>query len=77
MKTVKVYSAPACPYCRMVKEFLSSKNIAYEYIDVSADKAALEEMVKISGQMGVPVVLIDGEAVVGLDKSRLESLLGL
>ena len=71
---IKVYSTPTCPYCKMAKEYLSSKGIAYEDIDVSTDNTAAEEMVKVSGQMGVPVVVIDGQSVVGFDKARIDSL---
>ena len=72
---IKVYSTPTCPYCKMVKEYLSSKSISYEDIDVSSNDALAEEMVKISGQMGVPVVVIDNQAVVGFDKAKIETLL--
>lgn len=73
---VKVYSTPTCPYCKMAKQHLSSKGIAFQDIDVSADTASAEEMVKISGQMGVPVITIDGQVVVGFDKARIDSLIG-
>ncbi|UCG35742.1 MAG: thioredoxin family protein [Candidatus Omnitrophota bacterium] len=72
---VKVYSTPSCPYCKMVKDYLSSKGIDYQSLDVSQDKTALQDMVKVSGQMGVPVTVINGEAVVGFDKSRIDYLL--
>jgi glutaredoxin len=61
----------------MVKEYLTSKGIEYQSFDVSADRTALDEMVKISGQMGVPVSIINGEVVVGFDKTRIDQLLGL
>ena len=60
---IKVYSTKTCPFCKMAKEYLSSKNISFQDIDVSIDKAAAEEMVKVSGQMGVPVILVNGEAI--------------
>lgn len=72
---VKIYSTPTCPYCKMAKEYLSSKGISYQDIDVSTDKESLQEMIKVSGQMGVPVVVINGSAVVGFDRSRIDSLL--
>jgi glutaredoxin 3 len=72
---VKVYSTPTCPYCTMAKEYFSSKNVPYQNFDVSTDQPALEEMVKVSGQMGVPVIVIDGEVTVGFDKTRIDSLL--
>lgn len=70
-----VYSTPACPYCLTLKEFLKQHNIEFEEIDVSKDKKAREEMIKKSGQMGVPVVEIDGEIVVGFDKEKISKLL--
>jgi len=77
MKDVKIYSTPTCPYCRMVKEYLSSKSIPYQDFDVSKDQNALDEMTRTSGQMGVPLILVDGETVVGFDKARLNALLGI
>jgi glutaredoxin len=60
----------------MAKEYLNSKEISYQDIDVSSNQEAAQEMVKISGQMGVPVIVINGEPIVGFDKARIESLLG-
>ena len=74
---VKVYSTATCPYCHTLKEFLKKNNIEFEDIDVSQDKEALGEMVKKSGQMGVPVVDIDGQIVVGFDKEKITELLSL
>lgn len=75
--TVKVYSTPTCPYCKLTKDFLKEKGIAFADIDVSSDPAAANEMVKKSGQMGVPVCDIDGAIIVGWNKSALEEALGL
>lgn len=72
---VKVYSTPTCPYCKKAKEYFNSKSISYKDIDVSSNKAAADEMVKISGQMSVPVIVINGEAITGFDKDKIESLL--
>ncbi|MEE8637648.1 MAG: glutaredoxin family protein [Candidatus Margulisiibacteriota bacterium] len=74
---VKVYSTPTCPYCKMVKQFLSENNIQFEDVDVSSNQAAAQEMVAKSGQMGVPVLDINGQIVVGFDKARIKQLLGL
>ena len=76
-KNVLVYSTPTCPYCIKAKQFLKDNNIAFENIDVSADPAKGEEMVQKSGQMGVPVIDIDGEIIVGLDKGKISKALGL
>lgn len=73
---VKIYSTPTCPYCKMTKEYLSSKGVVYDNIDVSSNRAAADEMIKVSGQMGVPVIVIEDNVVVGFDKARIDSLLG-
>lgn len=74
---VKVYSTPSCPYCVTLKEFLKGHNIKFEDIDVSKNEKALNEMVEKSGQMGVPVVDIDGQIVVGFDKEKISQLLDI
>jgi glutaredoxin 3 len=74
-KKVKVYSTSTCPYCTMAKDFLKEQNIEFESIDVGTDQEAAKEMVKKSGQMGVPVVEIDGEVIVGFDKVAIMSAL--
>jgi glutaredoxin 3 len=73
--TVKVYSTPTCPYCIMAKKFLDENNIQYENLDVSSDRQAADEMIKKSGQRGVPVLDIDGQVIVGFDKGKIESLI--
>jgi len=75
MATVKVYSTPTCPYCIRVKSYLQQKGIVFENFDVSSDEARLQEMVNASGQMGVPVIVVDGNVVVGFDREELEQLL--
>ena len=77
MKNVKVYSTPTCPWCIRTKQFLKDNNIAFEDIDVSSNQQAAEEMIQKSGQMGVPVLDIDGEIIVGFDKERIKQALGL
>ena len=75
MSKVRVFSTPSCPYCVTLKEFLKENNIGFEDIDVSQNKAASDEMIEKSGQMGVPVVDIDGEIVIGFDKEKITQLL--
>jgi glutaredoxin 3 len=75
--TIKIYSTPTCPYCKLVKEFLKEKGIAFVDVDVSGDPQAANEMVKKSGQMGVPVIEIDDQIIVGWNKSALEEALGM
>jgi glutaredoxin len=61
----------------MAKEYLSSKGFFYQDFDVSSDKAALDEMIKISGQMGVPVIVINGQTLIGFDRNRIDELLNI
>lgn len=75
MVKVKVYSTPTCPYCIALKEFLKSKKIQFEDIDVSKDSKAAREMIEKSGQMGVPVVEIGDKIIVGFDKEEIEKIL--
>ncbi len=77
MKNVKVYSTPTCPYCIRAKKFLEENNIPFENFDVSADQQKSEEMVKLSGQMGVPVLDIEGKIIVGFDKEEIKKALGI
>ncbi len=72
---IKVYSTPTCAYCHTLKVFLDEHGIKYEDINVLEDNQALQEMIEKSGQMGVPVIDIDGEIIVGFDKERLVKLL--
>ena len=67
MADVKVYSTPTCPYCVRAKDYLKEKEIPFVNIDVSSDEIGLQEMVKVSGQMGVPVLVIDGGIIIGFD----------
>ncbi len=76
-KSVIIYSTPSCPWCIRVKQFLKESNILFSARDVSTDKLAADEMVKKSGQMGVPVLDMDGEIIVGFDKDKIKQLLGL
>lgn len=76
-KNVKVYSTPTCPYCIRVKQFLKESAVNFKDIDVSSDQDAAQEMIKRSGQMGVPVVDIDGELIVGFDKEKIKKTLGI
>lgn len=77
MKNVTIYSTQTCGYCKMAKEFFAEHNISYTEYDVGADLEKRKEMIEKSGQMGVPVIVIDGEITVGFDKPRLSTLLGI
>ena len=77
MKKVTVYSTPTCTYCRMAKEFFKQKGIAFEEHDVSVDLDRQKEMIELSGQMGVPVITVDNDLVIGFNKPVLSKLLGI
>lgn len=74
---IKIYSTPSCTYCKTAKAFLTSKNVAYEDVDVSVDATAREEMVTKSGQLGVPVFDIDGQIVVGYNEKLISKMVGI
>jgi len=76
-KQVTVYSTPQCHFCHQLKEFLTEKNIEFKEVDVAADQQAREEMVKLTGQMGVPVTIIGDEAVIGFNQPKISELLGI
>ncbi|MBI4974361.1 MAG: glutathione S-transferase N-terminal domain-containing protein [Candidatus Omnitrophica bacterium] len=76
-KSVTVYSTPTCPFCVRAKQFLKDNKIAFKDIDVSLDQVKADEMIKKSGQMGVPVLDIDGKIIVGFDKEELKAALGI
>jgi len=69
---IKIYSTPTCPYCQMAKQYLSAKGHAYTEYDVAKDQAKADEMVKLSKQMAVPVIVIDGHLIVGFDKNKID-----
>ncbi len=75
MPQVKIYSTKTCIWCAKTKEFLSNHGIKFKDIDVSKDKRALKEMVKKSGQLGIPVIEIKGRVIVGFDEEELRRLL--
>ncbi len=72
---VIVYSTPTCPYCVYAKEYFKNNNVEFKDVDVSRDRASAEEMVRKSGQMGVPVIDIDGKILVGFQPEEFEKLL--
>ena len=77
MKSVTIYSTPTCHFCHIAKEFFKEKGIKYTEYDVMTDVVKRQEMVDKSGQLGVPVIIIDGQVTVGFDQARFESLLGI
>lgn len=77
MPKVIIYSTPNCVFCKMAKAFFQSNDVKYEEKDVAVDIPAREEMIGKSGQMGVPVIDVDGKIVIGFDKEKLTELLNL
>ena len=76
-KTVTIYSTPTCHFCQMTKDFLKEKSISYSDFDVAHDLGKRQEMIQKSGQMGVPVIFIGNEMIIGFDKERIASTLGV
>ena len=74
-KKVIIYSTPPWPYCKQVKEYLSQKGISFTDYDVAADKGKAKEMIKLTKQMSVPVIVVDDEFMVGFNQSKLNQLL--
>ncbi len=74
---VVIYSTPTCHFCQQAKEFFKENNVEYTEHDVAADQEKAKEMVTRSGQMGVPVIFIGDEMIIGFDEGRIRGLLGL
>ena len=74
---VVVFSTPTCPHCRNAKRYLRKKGIRFKDVDVSRDRRAAKDLVRISGQQGVPVIQINGRTVVGFNRPKIDRLLGL
>jgi glutaredoxin-like YruB-family protein len=72
---IKIYSTPTCPWCVLTKNYFKSNQIEFEDINVAIDPLKAQEMVKLSGQMGVPVIKIDDEVLIGFDQKRIEKIL--
>ena len=75
--SVTVYSTTTCPYCVMAKDYLRGMGVMFKDVDVGRDREAAQEMVKKSGQMGVPVLEVNGQVIVGFNKRAIDSALGL
>ena len=74
---IVLFTTPTCTYCRTAKAYFRQKNIKFKDVDVSRDQAAARDMVRRSGQQGVPVIDIGGKIVVGFDRPKIDKLLGL
>ncbi|HAA85259.1 MAG TPA: NrdH-redoxin [Kosmotogaceae bacterium] len=74
---VVVYTSPSCSWCRKLKSYLKAANVSFKEVDVSKDPSKAEELYRKSGQMGVPVTLVGSNVIVGFDKQKIDSLLGI
>ncbi|MSU44633.1 NrdH-redoxin [Candidatus Nomurabacteria bacterium] len=77
MQNVTIFSTPSCRFCHMAKEFFKEKNVTYTEYDVASNLEKRKEMIDKSGQMGVPVILIGEEIIIGFNKPKIVQLLGL
>jgi glutaredoxin 3 len=74
---VLIFTTPTCSWCQRAKAYLRSQHVAFKEIDVSRDAAAARDLVRRTGQMGAPVIEIDGKSIVGFDQKQVDRLLGL
>lgn len=77
MKQVIIYTTPSCVYCKMAKDFFKENNVVYQEFDLTTDIQKRNEMFEKSGQMGVPVILIGEEIIIGFDKAKIKKLLSI
>lgn len=75
--SVKIFTTPTCAYCKMAKEFFKTNNVEYQEFNVAQDAKARDEMIQKSGQLGVPVIFIDSNLIIGFDKPKIAQLLGI
>ena len=76
-KHITIYSAPTCHFCHMAKEFFTEKGVEFVNYDVASDAAKRQEMIQMTGQLGVPVIVIGDDVMVGFDRNRLAQKLGV
>ncbi len=76
-KQVTIYSTPTCHFCHSAKDFFTANNVAFEDINVAINAEKRKEMVDMTGQMGVPVIRIGDDVVVGFDEAKIKELLGV
>ena len=76
-KKVTIYSTPTCHFCAMAKDYFNANGVKFDAFDVAGDMEKRKEMMQKSGQLGVPVILVDDQVIVGFDKPKLASALGL
>ncbi len=76
-KNVTIYSTPVCHFCHAAKEFFSNNNVTYTEFDVASDADKRQEMIEMTGQMGVPVIRINDDVVIGFDEGKVAELLAV
>ena len=76
-KQVTIYTTPTCHFCKMAKDFFDEKGVQYAAHDVAADAAKRAEMIELTGQLGVPVIVVGDEVLVGFDRGKLAAKLGI
>ena len=72
---ITMYTTPTCGFCHMAKNYLGSKNLEFETKDITTDENSYQEVLEKSGQLGVPVLDIDGTIVVGFDRNKIDVIL--
>ncbi len=77
MPKVTVYSTPTCPWCHKAKEWLAEHKIAFKDVNVAVDEKARSHMIEASGQMGVPVIEIDSQIIIGFNEAKMKKALGV
>lgn len=77
MTSLTIYSTPTCVYCNMAKAFFKANNLEYTEHNVASDLAKRKEMIDKTGQMGVPVIEVNGEVIIGFDEEKLREKLGV
>ena len=77
MKSVTIFTTPTCSYCTMAKHFFDENKVDFKEKNVAADLAAREEMINMSGQLGVPVIEVGKDVVIGFNQPVLKKLLDI
>jgi len=77
MEQVTIYTTPTCHFCHAAKDFFAENNVAFTEYDVAADQEKRQEMIEMTGQMGVPVIKIGNDAIIGFDEGKVKELLGM
>lgn len=77
MEHVTIYSTPSCHFCHAAKEYFTEHNVAFTDHNVARDQEKRQEMIEMTGQLGVPVIRIGDDVIVGFDQKKVAELLGI